>query len=177
MQRCVAPRRSALSRSLLPPSSELHPRTILYICLQRLGIVVRGPNKSTSRPRYGVSVRSVQWRAAPPRGQYPFAPLSAAVAPFFSQLSVSSWRTQKTCGNNMFVFFGFFFGVLSFFLSSFLGWCPKWNDSSFCLLQNFSVRGLGRIWVELCSSSPWGANTWDLGVVRICQKFGSSCWG
>jgi len=45
-------------------------------------MVVRGPNKSTSRPRYCVSARSVQWRAAPPHGHYPFTPLSAAVAPF-----------------------------------------------------------------------------------------------
>jgi len=70
IQRCVAPCHSALSRCLLPPSSKLQPRTILYICWQRLGMVVRGPNKSTSRPRYGVSARSVQWRAAPPRVQY-----------------------------------------------------------------------------------------------------------
>ena len=30
MQRCVAPRHSAFSLFLLPPSSELHPRTIMY---------------------------------------------------------------------------------------------------------------------------------------------------
>jgi len=70
MQWYVAPRRSALSLSLL---SALHLRTIMYIFSQRLGMVVRGPNKSTSRPRYGVSARSVQWRAAPPRGQFLFS--------------------------------------------------------------------------------------------------------
>jgi len=73
LQRCVAPRRSALSLSLLPASSKLHPRTIMYICSQRLGMVVRGPNKSTSQPRHSVSARSVQWRAAPPRGQFVFS--------------------------------------------------------------------------------------------------------
>jgi len=73
MQRCVAPRRSALSLSLLPASSELYPRTIMYICSQRISMVVRGPNKSTSLPRYGVSACSVQWRAAPPRGQFVFS--------------------------------------------------------------------------------------------------------
>jgi len=52
------------------PIVELYPRTIVYICLHGLGMVVRGPNKSTGRPRYGVSARSVQWRAAPPRGQF-----------------------------------------------------------------------------------------------------------
>jgi len=55
------------------PVVELHPRTIVYICSQRLGMVVRGPNKSTGLPRYGVSARSVQWRAAPPRGQFLFS--------------------------------------------------------------------------------------------------------
>jgi len=45
MQRCVAPRRSALSLFLLPPSSELHPRTIVYIFSERLGMLVRGPYK------------------------------------------------------------------------------------------------------------------------------------
>ena len=55
MQRCGALRRSALILFLLPPSSELHPRTIVYICSERLSMVVHGPNKSTGRPRYGVS--------------------------------------------------------------------------------------------------------------------------
>ena len=48
MQRCIAPRRSALSLFLLPPSSELHPRTIVYICSQRLGMVVRSEQKHGS---------------------------------------------------------------------------------------------------------------------------------
>jgi len=55
------------------PIVELHPRTIVYICSQRLGMVVRRPNKSTGRPRYGVSARSVQLQAAPPRGQFLFS--------------------------------------------------------------------------------------------------------
>jgi len=55
------------------PIVELHPRTIVYICSQRLGMVVRGPNKSTGRAMYGLSARSVQWRAAPPRGQFLFS--------------------------------------------------------------------------------------------------------
>jgi len=55
------------------PIVELHRRTIVYICSQRLGMVVRGLNKGTGRPRYGVSARSVQWRAAPLRGKFLFS--------------------------------------------------------------------------------------------------------
>jgi len=41
------------------PIVELHPRTIVYICSQRLGMVVRGQNKSTGRDMYSLSARSV----------------------------------------------------------------------------------------------------------------------
>ena len=55
------------------PIVELHPRTIIYICSQQLSMVVCGPNKSTGRTRYGVSARSVQWRATPRRRQFLFS--------------------------------------------------------------------------------------------------------
>jgi len=56
MQRCVAPRRSALSLSLLPASSELHLRTIMYICSQRLGMVVHSPPSGLPLPRVVTSM-------------------------------------------------------------------------------------------------------------------------
>ena len=94
MQRCVAPRRSALSLSLLSASPKLHLRTIVYICSQRLSMVVRSPNKSTSRPRYGVSARSVQWRAALPRGQFLFS--TSAIKEMRPSPMVGNSRNKRT---------------------------------------------------------------------------------